>query len=92
MNLGLVRREQPDAALTSDIEKVRVIMKNQEYTYIYGNRGIQNNEEIFKKYFKHMIESGINIPPSQYEALFLSVAHTEEHINIFLEAFRKFNI
>ena len=47
MNLGLVRREQPDAALTSDIEKVRVIMKNQEYTYQYGNRGIQNNEELF---------------------------------------------
>ena len=47
MNLGLVRREQPDAAITSDIEKVRVIMKNQEYTYIYGNRGIQDNEELF---------------------------------------------
>ena len=47
MNLGLVKREQPDAAIASDIEKVRVIMKNQEYTYIYGNRGIQNNEELF---------------------------------------------
>lgn len=48
--------------------------------------------EIFKKYFKHMIESGINIPPSQYEALFLSVVHTEEHINKFLEAFGNFNV
>ena len=47
MNLGLVRREQPDAALSSDIEKVRVIDKKQEYTYQYGNRGIQNNEELF---------------------------------------------
>ncbi len=50
------------------------------------------NEEIFKKYFKHMINNGFNIPPSQYEALFLSIAHTEEHINKFLEAFKKFNI
>ena len=50
------------------------------------------DEGIFKKYFKHMIENGINIPPSQYEALFLSVAHTEEHINKFLEAFKSFNI
>lgn len=50
------------------------------------------NEVIFKKYFNHMIESGINIPPSQYEALFLSVVHTEDHINRFLEAFRNFNI
>ena len=47
MNLGLARREQPDAAISSDIEKVRVIMKNEEYTYEYGNRGIQNNEELF---------------------------------------------
>lgn len=47
MNLGLTRREQPDGALTSDIEKVRVIMQNQEYTYKYGNRGIQDNEELF---------------------------------------------
>lgn len=46
MNLGLVRREQPDAALVSDIEKVRVIMKNQEYTYIYGNRGIGNTDAL----------------------------------------------
>lgn len=50
------------------------------------------NEDIFKKYFKHMILNGINIPPSQYEALFLSVAHTEEHINKFLDVFREFNI
>lgn len=50
------------------------------------------NEEIFKKYFKHMIENGINVPPSQYEALFLSVVHTEEDINKFLDAFKKFSI
>ena len=42
MNLGLLRKEQPDLAITSDIEKVSVIMKDQEYTYIYGHRGLQN--------------------------------------------------
>lgn len=50
------------------------------------------NEDMFKKYFKYMISNGINIPPSQYEALFLSIAHTEEHINKFLNVFRNFNI
>lgn len=50
------------------------------------------NNEIFIKYFKHMISNGINIPPSQYEAVFLSVAHTEEHIEEFINAFRSFNI
>ncbi|MDZ4957062.1 aminotransferase class III-fold pyridoxal phosphate-dependent enzyme, partial [Clostridium perfringens] len=50
------------------------------------------NSEIFIKYFKHMILNGINIPPSQYEALFLSTVHTEEHINKCLNVFRNFNI
>ncbi|MBB6625518.1 glutamate-1-semialdehyde 2,1-aminomutase [Clostridium gasigenes] len=49
------------------------------------------NVEMFKKYFLHMLENGFNIPPSQFEALFLSVKHNEEHIDKFLETFRNFN-
>lgn len=48
--------------------------------------------EIFKKYFLHMLKSGFNIPQSQFEAMFLSALHTEEHVDKFLEAFRKFEI
>lgn len=46
--------------------------------------------ERFKRYFLHMLNKGFNIPPSQFEAMFLSVKHTEEHINKFLEAFESF--
>ena len=46
--------------------------------------------ERFKRYFLHMIKSGINLPQSQYEAVFLSSEHKEEHVNKFLDAFRKF--
>lgn len=46
--------------------------------------------ERFNRYFEHMLKSGINIPPSQFEALFLSVKHEEKHINTFLNAFEKF--
>jgi glutamate-1-semialdehyde 2,1-aminomutase len=46
--------------------------------------------ERFKRYFLHMLKHGINLPQSQYEAVFLSSEHTEEHINKFLDAFRKF--
>lgn len=42
VDLGLVKRDQPDIALTSDIYKVRVIMKGQEYTYLYNSRGISS--------------------------------------------------
>ncbi|WP_297436224.1 glutamate-1-semialdehyde 2,1-aminomutase [uncultured Clostridium sp.] len=48
--------------------------------------------ELFNKYFEHMMSEGINIPPSQYETIFLSAKHTQEHINKFLEAFSKFEI
>lgn len=40
VNCGLIRREQPDIRIKSDIEKVDVIMKGQQYTYTYGTRGI----------------------------------------------------
>ena len=45
MDLGLVKKEQPDLALTSDIDQVRVIMKGQEYTYKYNSRGITTPED-----------------------------------------------
>ncbi|MPQ44054.1 glutamate-1-semialdehyde 2,1-aminomutase [Clostridium tarantellae] len=46
--------------------------------------------EMFKKYCVHMIENGFNIPPSQFEAMFLSVKHTKEHIDKFIETFKNF--
>jgi glutamate-1-semialdehyde 2,1-aminomutase len=47
---------------------------------------------LFTRYFEHMIKSGINIAPSQFEAIFLCVKHTEEDIERFLEVFRSFKI
>ena len=48
------------------------------------------NIELFNKYFLHMLDNGINIAPSQFEAIFISAAHTEEHIDKYLEAYKKF--
>lgn len=45
---------------------------------------------LFKRFFAHMLRSGFNLPPSQYEAMFLSVKHTDKDIKDFLDAFRKF--
>ncbi len=46
--------------------------------------------EMFNRYFKVMIKNGINIPPSQFEAVFLSVKHEREHINKFINSFEEF--
>lgn len=48
------------------------------------------NIERFNRYFKHMINNGINIPPSQYESLFLSTAHNITHVYKFVKAFEEF--
>lgn len=50
----------------------------------------KSNVELFKRYFTHMLKEEIYLPPSQFEALFISIKHKEEDIEKTLEAFRKF--
>ena len=42
--------------------------------------------ERFSRYFRVMLEEGIYLPPSQFEALFVSMAHTEREVEKTLEA------
>lgn len=51
---------------------------------------LKSNINIYNSVFKHMIKNGIYIAPSQFEALFLSVRHSDSDINRFLEVLRKF--
>ena len=39
----------------------------------------------FASYFSHMLNRGIYLAPSQFEAIFLSAAHTENDIDCFLQ-------
>jgi glutamate-1-semialdehyde 2,1-aminomutase len=43
--------------------------------------------ELFADYYRLMAEEGIFLPPSQFEGMFLSTAHTEDHITKTIEAF-----
>jgi glutamate-1-semialdehyde 2,1-aminomutase len=38
------------------------------------------DKALFKKFFRYMFDNGIYIPPSQYEAWFLSAAHTDQSL------------
>jgi glutamate-1-semialdehyde 2,1-aminomutase len=40
-------------------------------------------------YFHHMLDHGFYTPPSGFEVAFVSAAHTEDHIDAFLETFHK---
>lgn len=50
------------------------------------------NVDRFNKYFEHMLKNGINIAPSQFEAIFLSAKHEENHIDKFLKVFEEFAV
>ena len=39
-------------------------------------------------YFRHMLDRGIYVPPSQFEAMFVSLAHGDEEIERTVEAVR----
>src|ERR1700691_634286 len=40
----------------------------------------KSNTDAFAKFFRSMLDSGVYLPPSQYEAAFLSAAHSPEDV------------
>jgi glutamate-1-semialdehyde 2,1-aminomutase len=40
----------------------------------------KSNTEAFGKFFRSMLDSGVYLPPSQYEAAFLGAAHSEDDV------------
>ncbi|WP_091072356.1 glutamate-1-semialdehyde 2,1-aminomutase [Paenibacillus sp. NFR01] len=42
--------------------------------------------ELFASFFRHLLNRGINLAPSKYEAWFLTTAHTDADIDVTLEA------
>ena len=61
-------------------------------TYITNyESSTKSNTETYAAYFRHMLANGIYIPPSQFEANFLSTAHTQKQLDKTLTAIEKFN-
>ncbi|GAB4171021.1 MAG: glutamate-1-semialdehyde 2,1-aminomutase [Calditrichia bacterium] len=53
--------------------------------YDYSSATASDTEK-FAAYFRHMLEEGIYLAPSQFEAAFISIAHTEEDIEKTIKA------
>lgn len=49
----------------------------------------RSNREQYAKFFHAMLDEGVYLAPSQFEAAFVSLAHTDEIINQTIEAVRK---
>jgi glutamate-1-semialdehyde 2,1-aminomutase len=48
------------------------------------------NTERFKALHRHMLESGVYLPPSQFEAAFVGAAHDEQAVAATVDALRRF--
>jgi glutamate-1-semialdehyde 2,1-aminomutase len=46
----------------------------------------QSDTARYAEYFRHMLKRGIYVPPSQFEAMFVSLAHGDEEIDRTVEA------
>ena len=46
----------------------------------------RTDAETYARFFRGMLERGIYLPPSRFEALFISAAHTPEHVDRTAEA------
>ena len=50
------------------------------------NSAVRSNTKIYAKYFNEMLKAGVYLPPSQFEACFLSTEHTQKDLNKTAEA------
>ena len=64
--------------------------------FFFTNESVTNYDvaktsdlQLFAKYYRLMAEEGIFLPPSQFEGMFLSAAHSEDDIEKTVEAFHK---
>ena len=48
-----------------------------------------NDREQFNSFFHAMLENGVYLPPSPFEAWFVSLAHSEDDIDATIEAARR---
>ncbi|OEU72686.1 MAG: glutamate-1-semialdehyde-2,1-aminomutase [Desulfuromonadales bacterium C00003068] len=50
---------------------------------------LTSDTEAFGRYFRSMLDSGVNLAPSQFEAGFMSIAHSQEDLEQTIEAAAK---
>lgn len=74
--------------IVNSIGSLGSIFFTDKEVYDY-NTALTSDTSLFATYFKKMLYQGIYIAPSQFEALFISVAHDENDIEKTLEAIKK---
>ena len=91
--LGAILEEGIKAAAAKHDVTITINRLKGALTIYFTNEKVENYKqaeasdgEIFARFFKLMLNQGINLAPSKYEAWFITTAHTEEDIKVTLEA------
>jgi glutamate-1-semialdehyde 2,1-aminomutase len=91
--LGTMLEEGIVAAAKENEINITINRLKGALTVYFSNEKIENyeqaentNGELFGKFFKLMLNQGINLAPSKYEAWFLTIVHTEEDVAATIEA------
>ena len=78
---------QKDRTITSFGEKVCVNQVGSLMSVFFTDKkvvdydtALSSDTEKYAEYFRYMLESGINLAPSQFEAMFVSAAHTQKDL------------
>lgn len=78
-------RETETKACVNQMGSMFTIFFGVEHVRDYET-ATQSDSEMFARYFRGMIAHGIYLPPSQFEAAFLSLAHGEDEIQETIQA------
>jgi glutamate-1-semialdehyde 2,1-aminomutase len=55
----------------------------------YYDDAVSSDTKLFANYFQEMLIQGIYLPPAQFEAFFISTAHSDDDINKTIEVQRE---
>lgn len=86
--LKIILRHMAQASV-SGVESLSCLFFMPNRPRDYGE-ALRANRRAYAKYFHYMLERGIYLPPAQFEALFISNAHTEAEIDTFLDLTERF--
>ena len=53
------------------------------------NTAVKSDTELYGKYYHQMLQRGIYLAPAQFEALFVSTAHSNEDLDKTIKAHRE---
>ncbi len=72
----------------NQIASMFTLFFTEEEVYDYETAK-RSDRELFGRFFRALLKEGVLIPPAQFEAWFLSTAHTQEDIDLALERINK---